>query len=1013
MSSGNGRDWAGESNPTTKSRSFNCRFRIKTEDCESNMENKPQYENMQVSAVFFPFVNESGEKDGSADQQNRLACVARRIPPNEKSPTSLGVEQFTTRMDRGGKVLDIDTSGVSTTYSQYLNKELVGAAMLDFCHPADTSLLKQHLKETLECGANTSVVYKLQVGRDRYVKVQTKSKKFGTQTAGEHVLVSTHSIIRDSEPNGNNECRLNELVMEMFPNWTPVDGGKPAAPEARQSNQKLRNLLTQDDSRLASRQATPDEITLLTESRAYEVMPRRLPARSNVILRDLLNQEDEEPPLELIEPGPSRADERSNNMLRKLLNNDDMDKSYRKSQDLIHQLLIAGSTEKASTFQNDKLKSESLPSPRMIENSVPKPLSLNASRTPADVTYLAETSKRKPTDRSPQNSLPKRQNVGGPHAHLAGQNPMLASMLAQTPRTPPSVPTSVASTIMTQLPQERLPKNLEKKLVHTPTTTVPQDDSRQKSHFSQQGFLDKILSTADESILIARSLALPSSNLVEMLDGTLVEAENNQASDPGFAEILEQIYSLQEDLNVETPQGTDDRGAILKLLGEVMDPRPVQDVSEKIAISAIQKQLMSFEGSTLAVSRPLQNVPTYSQAGRSTTQVVQTQLTPEQIALLQQQQQMPPNYNTALVANRLRIPVTSTYGTTDRRQLVRNTYVGLGNANVNQIRKSLIEKKQKLYLQQQQKRLLEQQQKQQLTMQTQQPLDIINTTGPFPENMTDLLNNTVAPNVTLLRSSSITDGPSSTRFTLSTSPQLSPGQRGNPQSPFSPPFQSPTPPPSTYQQTPHPPPSYPQGRSSLSPVAVSPPTSQWANQRTSPLPNNLQMQNPMLNAQLSQHGSAQQQQQRLTLRSSPVASTSFSAEQPRRMLSAGRYEAPSYTSFVASPKSQVTHFTFDRPFAETSSPQMSSEFVRAAPLTTLNMQSLSREMLQELGLSVEDLMQANNLSDGQPSILYSQALLNATLESSSQPTANSPRVEEAKPADQKKSLLQQLLSEPT
>lgn len=66
-----------------------------------------------------------------------------------------------------------------------------------------------------------------------------------------------------------------------------------------------------------------------------------------------------------------------------------------------------------------------------------------------------------------------------------------------------------------------------------------------------------------------------------------------------------------------------------------------------------------------------------------------------------------------------------------------------------QLRKSI---KQKAYLQQQQKRLLEQQQKQQLTMQTQQRLDILNSSGPtsFPENMNDLLNNTVAPNVTLL-----------------------------------------------------------------------------------------------------------------------------------------------------------------------------------------------------------------------------------------------------------------------
>lgn len=50
---------------------------------------------------------------------------------------------------------------------------------------------------------------------------------------------------------------------------------------------------------------------------------------------------------------------------------------------------------------------------------------------------------------------------------------MLAQMLAQTPKTAPSVPTSVANAIVSQLPQERLPKNLEKKLVHTPYTGAP------------------------------------------------------------------------------------------------------------------------------------------------------------------------------------------------------------------------------------------------------------------------------------------------------------------------------------------------------------------------------------------------------------------------------------------------------------------------------------------------------------------------------------------------------------
>ncbi|XP_074593724.1 uncharacterized protein LOC141849340 [Brevipalpus obovatus] len=57
----------------------------------------------------------------------------------------------------------------------------------------------------------------------------------------------------------------------------------------------------------------------------------------------------------------------------------------------------------------------------------------------------------------------------GQPAQLAGSNPMLASMLAQTPKTLPVAPISIPTSIVSQVPQERLPKNLEKKLIHTPS----------------------------------------------------------------------------------------------------------------------------------------------------------------------------------------------------------------------------------------------------------------------------------------------------------------------------------------------------------------------------------------------------------------------------------------------------------------------------------------------------------------------------------------------------------------
>lgn len=190
---------------------------------------------------------------------------------------------------------------------------------------------------------------------------------------------------------------------------------------------------------------------------------------------------------------------------------------------------------------------------------------------------------------------------------MAGQNPMLASMLAQTPKTiSTSVPTSVVSTIMTQLPQERLPKNLEKKLVHTPYTTastsgsatssqsfpnilaaqkdIVTSDSRghvmnsssafalenSKNSFMQH--IDKLLSETENPLpsqmdlnFSTGNLSVQNSNFLHQIaqntnqiagasnvnllnDVTLVDADTsnsmqmNQSSDPVFAEILEQVY---------------------------------------------------------------------------------------------------------------------------------------------------------------------------------------------------------------------------------------------------------------------------------------------------------------------------------------------------------------------------------------------------------------------------------------------------------------------------------------
>ena len=79
----------------------------------------------QIASTFLTYPSEKADGEDitseSAEGTRCLMCVARRIPPNEEI-TGLAPEQFITKLDTTGKIICIDTSGVSSTYSQYLNR---------------------------------------------------------------------------------------------------------------------------------------------------------------------------------------------------------------------------------------------------------------------------------------------------------------------------------------------------------------------------------------------------------------------------------------------------------------------------------------------------------------------------------------------------------------------------------------------------------------------------------------------------------------------------------------------------------------------------------------------------------------------------------------------------------------------------------------------------------------------------------------------------------------------------
>ena len=120
-----------------------------------------------------------------------LLCIVRRIPQTERvTGANSSIEQFTTRLDTSGKIIGVDTSGVSAVYSQYLNKDLIGRIIQELCLPSELPKLSSHLKEVLTLGKGTSAIYRLQLTEDKFIAVQTKSKVF------ENFIMATHSIVR-------------------------------------------------------------------------------------------------------------------------------------------------------------------------------------------------------------------------------------------------------------------------------------------------------------------------------------------------------------------------------------------------------------------------------------------------------------------------------------------------------------------------------------------------------------------------------------------------------------------------------------------------------------------------------------------------------------------------------------------------------------------------------------------------------------------------------------------------
>ncbi|KAL1124276.1 hypothetical protein AAG570_002046 [Ranatra chinensis] len=809
----------------TRNRAFNCRFLIKPpDDTDETMEEKQQrvskYENMQISSTQLPYPG-GGGSGGSGDSGEVgpcLMCVARRIPPNEKHLGS-PLEQFTIKLDTLGNVVGIDTSGVSSAYSQFLNKDLMNKSIKDLCHRHDRSKLNSHVNEVVASGQSISAIYRLRVSlaQEKYIHVQAKSKLFkGTCSPHDNdFIMSTHSILGEAASplglggsqssggggggsvggaggssvggpllsnlngsgRGNSGVTSSELsaspsmnssaavafstgvtlsnsdlgfeFVDLFPSstWDTMmtgggDGGgqvsspaPPSTPSFAPTPSSFPFSPLQDGPTADVKEEVSSEVSvesarlrnlLMTKRPSTDTQHHHHHQRNNKhnILKGLLNQEDDD-------SHHHHAPSTANNMLLKLLNekSDDDDVEARaglkKQNELLQQLLKEDEKNDDPLFKNLVFRTSGGSPGSGGNNSMDsvgrarKRPSEEGDDSGGGVGTLLDS--LPPSSGAGSNPGGGSSTSSGGNSKLWEKNKMLASLLAKQPSTPATIPPIPAS-VISATPQDKLPRLIKQ----SQSTEQQQQQSQQQQQQQQQ----IALRLGQQQQQVAQQQL--GSALRQTVVPTATQQQSWDSSDPVLSDLLDQV--------IETLPETVAAALIINMMNSIDSPNSSgsstsfqQDLNEKMAINAIQKSLMQCETAVKS--------PAYTTTA--------TFLFPLQLGQQGQQQFTPP----PMYPQRQRFPIQ---GPLAGRQP--NHQFSL--ANQQQQQKQRLMQAQQQQQQQQKQRLLQQQQQQQLLIPSNAAVAAASASTGDPaaiHNIDSLINNTVAPNVSLQRSGSVPD----------------------------------------------------------------------------------------------------------------------------------------------------------------------------------------------------------------------------------------------------------------
>ncbi|KAK9510692.1 hypothetical protein O3M35_005428 [Rhynocoris fuscipes] len=458
------------------------------------------------------------------------------------------------------------------------------------------------------------------------------------------------------------------------------------------------------------------------------------------ILKGLLNQDEEDQH----DPKPA-----SNNMLLKLLNekSDDDDVEARaglkKQNELLQQLLkeeennaesSGGGVVVVSAANDDPLlkglgfrSGTSSPAESIGRGGRKRPSSEDAGGSQEEGNATPLPPKRASVSTILDTLPPSTSAPTSGNSKLCEKNRMLASLLAQRPSTPATIP-PVPASIISATPQDKLPRLIRpgwsggsvqqtqqspqpvRNMQRSPAPQLQQQQQQQQQQLQQQHQQQQQQQQQRVSVHCTTGISRPQPTW------------DNQSSDPVLSDLLDQVIEI-------VPEAITDSPALMNMINSAESPSSAgqsgqfqQDLSEKMAINAIQKSLMLCE---TAVKNPSFNTQTATQAQNTGGQ----------------QFQPPPMYQ----QQRQRLPIAQAQ--------LRQAQYNLANQQQQQQQHLLRNKMLQAQQQQERKRLLQLQQHQQLLI----PSNATANEASGLHNIDTLMNNSVAPNVALQRSASVPD----------------------------------------------------------------------------------------------------------------------------------------------------------------------------------------------------------------------------------------------------------------